>query len=488
VTPQKLGKIIFVFDERLSRQKTSALMRTVNAIRQFADVRFVNANVTEEELLAQLGSPNPTSPQLVMAPWYRYTTWSKVEAFYGLTRTTGATFVGYHFGQLMPYELGEHPTHLRTILVDFANLRTSELTLLMRSLLVDTRRTGLSPLMEAFPNTPIYYESWFDQQGLGTKIDTLLDLPEIARTDWITRASAFRITMGALWSLIYEGGPGKSEFAQSLNGSQPRAYFQVAVNEHCAAFRLCYSMPSWTPKDAQQLFWYNPATPTAASQLLLRHTDFLRVHHISEVSDVEVVAGFFKGGPGEKYPDQVHTLWVEPISPRLIKEVPYDKESAEHPMLKPMPTEHSLASYRPPRVERDTGTDLQSPKDRQLAEALQQIRELKTTLLERDNLIKDLRTGGVGMSTPLPPPEGDELLEAFRDKYLQLSYEIRECEAQRQKLSETLGSELQAAMLKQKVAQLSKIQEGWVRKLAETLKLYQEEKAERLKSFNSRAA
>lgn len=477
--PKKLGKIYFVFDERLSRQKTSALMRSVNQIRTFAEVQFMNGSVTEEELIKQLGTPNPNTPQLIMAPWYRYLAWSKVEAFYGLTRSSGSTFVGYHFGQLMPYELGQHPEYLRTILIDFANLRMSETSLLLRSLLVDTHRTGVLPLMEAAPNPSVYYENWFDQQGLGIKIDTLLSLPEIAKSEWMKRSSALRISLGALWSLVYEEGPGKSEFVQSLTGAKPKAYFQVAVNDQCLALRLCYSMPNWTPKDVQQVFWSNPSAPSAAAQLLLRHTDFLRIHHVTEVSDVEIVAGFFKSDCAEKYPDQVHTLWVEPVSPKLVSEVPYDTGSPDRPYLKPMPVAVGLAAYKPPKVEVDTGGN---PKDRQLAEALQQIRELKTMLKEREDLIHELKTGGIGTAPPLPLPGGEELLEAFQERYVETSHEIRKCEIHLAELEATRGSELELMMLRQKMTQLARLQENWIRKLAETLKLYQEEKAERLAS------
>ena len=135
MTPsKKLGKITFVYDERLSRQKTTALTRVINALRQIAEIQLVKGSVSEDELLKSL---EQSVPHLILAPWYRYVSWSKIEAFYGLVRTSGPTFAGYHFGQLLPYELGAHPEHLRAILIDFAHSTLPETLLLIRSLIQD---------------------------------------------------------------------------------------------------------------------------------------------------------------------------------------------------------------------------------------------------------------------------------------------------------------------------------------------------------------
>src|SRR5579859_558845 len=140
----KLPTIAFVFDERLSRQRGAILTRIVNSIRQYAKIELISGKISEEELLKKLEN---AQYDLVLAPWYRYLAWSKIEGFYGLTRTSGPTFAGYFCESILPYELGEQADHYRAILLDFCNLDVAAIRLLMKSLLADARRTGILPLL-----------------------------------------------------------------------------------------------------------------------------------------------------------------------------------------------------------------------------------------------------------------------------------------------------------------------------------------------------
>src|SRR3954469_16598766 len=127
----RMRTIAFVVDERLSRQRGAILTRVVNSLRTFAKIELIGGRISEDELVQRLEA-QPFD--LVLAPWYRYLSWSKVEGFFGLTRSSGPTFAGYFCESILPYELGEQAEHFRAILLDFCNLDTHAIKLLVRSL------------------------------------------------------------------------------------------------------------------------------------------------------------------------------------------------------------------------------------------------------------------------------------------------------------------------------------------------------------------
>lgn len=462
--PNKIGQITFVLDERLSREKQSLLARTVNALRPFADLKMESGSITETELLKKLeGAP----PGLVLAPWYRYLAWSKVEALYGLTRTSGPTFAGYFCEPVLPYELGETADHLRAILLDFGTSTPAEVALLIKSLMVDTQRAGIKPLLDA--NAPIYTEAWFASAGQGSRMDTVLALPEIAgNPDWAKRAAAIRICLSALWSLVYEEGPGKSEFQQAITASSPKAYFQLGADRRCLAMRLCYTMPMWGPKEALAAFWPQVDRPSSAPQLLRRHADLVRVHRIPENNDIEVTIGFFATAGAERAPESIHTLWVEPLSASVVLEVPFQAPGAEGSsvQLRPLPgapsNEISLNQGKARELERNA------------SETAQKIQELKREIAARDNLIRELRTGGVGTAMPIPPPDAESLLEAFQEKYFEAKYQIRQFELQILDLEERKGSRMEIDALRNRMDILLAREQGWVQRLTAALEIYRE--------------
>jgi hypothetical protein len=459
----RLGKITVLNDNRLSRQKATALTRILNTFRQYAEVRLLDGNLDEDQFLAKM---EENRGSLFLLPWYRYLSWSKVEAYYGLTRTSGPTIAGYHFGGLTVPEIGV-PDHLRAILVDFAGPSPSDVARVVRSLLVDTQRSGILPLLDS-KGTHVYFEDWMDQQGLGHRIDAITNIPEIGKTDWMQRAGAIRIALGALWSLIYEEGPGKSEFAQTLTATQAKACFQVGASSHCLAFRLVYSMPTWSPKDALGFFWPNVERPGSPAQLLRRYCDFVRVHRVADTPDIEVVVAFFKSAPAERFPGSVQTFWVEPLAARLIQEVPYERPSASAPNLKPLA---SAIPARPDEVQN-------AVKERTINELTVQVKELRRALREREIKIEELKAGGVGAPQP-PPADADSLLNAFLDRFYSAHVRTQELQDKIRILSAApfhpqkpgdiaqLERQVQLALVKE---------EEWIKKLADALRAYAEDR------------
>jgi hypothetical protein len=476
----RTGSIAFVVDDRLSREKGAILTRVVNSMRAYARVDLIRGSLTEEELIRKLEAQTYS---LVLAPWYRYLAWSRVEAFYGLTRTSGPTFAGYHCEPLMPYEMGEEADHLRAIVLDFSAGGTQEIGVLVRALMQDTRRAGIRPLLEA--STPVYCENWSVSQGLGHRMDAILQLPDIAHTEWAKRGGAIRILLSALWSLVYEEGPGKSEFNQAISATHPRAYFALGADRGALALRLCYSMPC-SPKDVLRMFWPSGKAPASPAQLLFRYADLLRVHSVAGTQDLEVVAALLPGAGSQSFHGHVQNLWLEPIAANLVKEVPFELPSPEAKWLKALPAPVAPAAPGDAAAAQTAAKKEAEPtaerfKDRFIFEAAVKIRKLKAQLAERDELIRELKAGGVGVPAPLPPPDAESLLEAFQDRYFEARHLIRKFEDEIAALEAKPGGATSAAAtaLKQKMDVLAAREASWLRKISATLEEFRRARAER---------
>lgn len=432
--------------------------------RQFAEVRLLDGSLDEDQFLVKM---EENQGSLFLIPWYRYLSWSKAEAFYGLTRTTGPTIAGYHFGGLTVDDLGT-PEHLRTILIDFAGPSPSDVAHIVRTLFVDSDRSGILPILDYKTKSTVYCENWMDQYGLGHRIDALMNIPEIGKTDWMTRSGAIRIVMGALWSLIYEEGPGKSEFAQSLTSGQPKAWFQVGATSNCLAFRLVYSVPTWSPKDALGTFWPSNERPGSPAQLLRRYADFVRVHRIADSQDIEVVAAFYKAAPADRAPGNVQTLWIEPIAARLVEEAPFEKPGPDRPHLK------NLALAIPTRPD-EVHT---AAREKAMGDLALQIKELRKALRDREAKIEELRMGGVGAAQPAPV-DADGLLEAFLERFYSAHVKAQELQDKIRELAESPFSPNKStdiAHLERQVQTLQAKEEAWIKKLAEALRYYADER------------
>jgi hypothetical protein len=490
------GVIAIMVDERLSRERGAILTRIINSLRQFTKVELLGGSITEDQLIKKMET---TNYDLVLLPWYRYLSWSRAEAFWGLTRTSGPTLAGYFCEQLLPYEIGEHAEHLRGIFLDFANLQTGEVHTIFKSLYKDVHRSGIKPLID--PDAKIYVEHWYGNQGLGTRIDSVLGLSEFQDPAWAKRTSAMRICLSALWSLIYEDGPGKTEFNQLTTANVPKAYFQIAADREVAVFRLGYSLPNSSSKDAIAVFWPNPKLPAAPAQLLLKYADFVRVHSVAGTNDIEVVVGFFPSAVAEQAHGQVHTLWVEPIAANLFTEPFFEAPGPNSPRLRPLP--HGSAYVKDPRdnniravnspgsaanqnsgpilrpstgaanqnsglVPRPVTTTTAATEEQPTAKII----ELLSIIQKREATIQELKSGGVSTAQPLAPPDPESLPEAFQERYFDAKYQIRQLELEIVALEKRNATPEEINNLKQKMAALANREASWIRKLASTIETF----------------
>lgn len=454
-----LGTIAFIVDERISRDRTQILARVITALRTEAQVEVLSSGgTTEDDFLKRLKTQKYN---LVLAPWYLYLKWSRVEAALGSRRSSGTAFAGYYADLTTPAEIGPCPGGLRQILLDFVHLQPAEALLLIRALALETHRSGIRPLLA--PGTRIYCENWWRNQGAGPRLDAVTGLAELGQHEWRKRAGSIRVALLALWSLIFEEGPGKNDAPAGPAPKAPRAHFQIGVDAQCLALRLCYAQPGSSSREDVAEFWPDDTRPSAASQLLLRHADFVRIHHVADRPEIEIVAGFLASAPSEKAPKYCRTLWIDPIGPQLVHEAFQEAPGPAAPHLRLLPVA-SLGEQRPKPVDSDSKN-----KDRFMFEAAVKIREFKKALEEKEEQIRELRSGGVGTAPPLPPPETEDLLEAFQERYFDAKFQIRQLELKVADAEKNGASPQELAALQQKIAALANREKAWIKKIAQTI-------------------
>jgi predicted nucleic acid-binding Zn-ribbon protein len=441
----------FVTDPCLSREKTQIALRALNSLRNFAEIRYYPGTLSEDDLVDRL---KRETLDLLMVPWHAYLHYQKIEAQFGLTRTHGPTMVGYFAEDVSPFEIQEEDHHFRAILVDLNRLATTEASTVLRSLLRDSTRWGLRPLMTS--GTALHFESWTAQVGMGFRIDTVLNLNEIANSHWVKRANAVRVLISALWSLIFDNGPGKADRARSGADRTSRAYFEIGVDAHCLGFRLCYSEPGWKVKDVLHQFWPGALTPSAAGQILFQYSDLLRVHVDPDSSEIEIVCALFPSGPSERATDILHTLWIEPISNMTRLERFSESPETEEHFHKPLVTHHAL-----------------------IGNAAEKIEELKKQVEAKDKEIDDLRSKGTTRENVFIYPsglDGEQLIDLVNRRLAEIKAKIKSANSQFQALRQDRDEELkEAGRLMKELRELQAQQKGWIARLTEIVDGYHQQ-------------
>lgn len=443
----------FVTDPTLSREKTQIALRAVNALRSYADVRYYPGNLTEEDLVQRVSKE---SFDLLLVPWHNYLRYQKLEAHFGLTRMHGPTVVGYFAEDLSPNELQEEDHNFRAILVDLNRLATEEAATIIKSLLRDSTRWGLKPLLQ--PANFLHYETWNAQVGLGFRIDSILELNEIASSHWSKRSNTIRILTSALWSLIFDNGPGKADRGKMGSEKPPRGYFEVSADSHGLGLRLCYVEPGWKVKDVLHQFWPGALTPSTAGQILLQYADFVRVHVDPENSEIEVTVMLYPSAPAERANDSLRTLWIEPLSHLTrLERFTESPETQEH-YHKPLITNHDL-----------------------IGRAAEKIDRLKKEITDKTGEIQNLKSkGNVSENIFIYPAglNGDQLLELFNRRVTESKMKIKSLQSQISMLRKDKNEDrLEATRLMQEIRELAAAQKSWIAKISETVENYQKAQA-----------
>lgn len=453
-----LGKIGIVQDDRASRERTRNIGRIADMLRRYAYVDLLRADSQEDEVASRLQSEGY---RLILAPWHKYVHWQKLEGILGLTRTQGPDMLGY-FAE--PSGFSEIAADVRpgnrASFLDFSQLSPAEAALLILAHGRDETRSGIRSFHSQ--DTPVYTENWYAPNPLGARLDVVTGLPEV-KEHWASRNNPLRICLVALWSLIYEEGPGKGDMGQT--GNAPKASFQIAASQKSLTLRLCFNMPNWKPTDTVKNFWPGTGGPQSAAQLLLRNADFVRVLNVADTPGIELVAGFLPSASGENAASGSSTLIVSPIAPNWVSETPFESPGPDAPHLKLLPAVGDIAPKpaTPPRSEKERH------KDKLLMEAAVKMKEMKAALAEREEMIRDLKSGGVGTAQPLPPPDAEGLLEAFRERYYDAKYEIQEFQSRIDGMEAQGAEKHEIEKLRVRMNALIRREKEWIRMIADTL-------------------
>ncbi|MGK5086679.1 hypothetical protein WDW86_03920 [Bdellovibrionota bacterium FG-2] len=424
-------------------ENNAELPRLIQILSRKFDVDVFSSQSSEEALMVEFSRKTYA---LILAPADCYLRWSRVEAHYGITRTSGPTFAGYFTAPLISTGSRRASSAHRVILMDFTQDLPERHAHWIGVLAKDSNRAGMSPLFLNKP-PPFYSENWMAQEEQDSRFEQLLRLPEIAESHWKSLANAMRVCLGAVWGWVYDEGA-------AVVSSAPKVFFQFAANSDLLVFRFLLSCQGLKPTQVVESFWPGNHAPDSFPVLLATHADVVRVHPFAESPFVELTLGFFPKTTRQISRGMCRNFWVEPLDPALLQEPQFvaSENLSRYPQLRAFPFNSvSNAKVQQTRI-------LQT-----------QVQGLIQKLSEREALIRELRSGGVGTPTQLPPPDAVGLLEAFRGHYFQIENELRGLEVELQELQKSAPNSREVSHFEHKILALTQKEELLLHCLAETM-------------------
>ena len=369
--------ILVLPDATIGRERQALLAKTWALLKNLGPLTLLSAKTTENQLLELMKEQRP---RLVLLPWQQYLAWARVEAFFGLTRTSGPTVAGYFAVPIERQEIGALTPFHRAILLDFASTNPVERWRLVNALVHEDLRSGIRPLVG--PKATLHFEDWLGSHPPGATLDSLIALPSLRQAPWKSRLPAVQLLTLALWNIAFEQGRAlaRGDWLTKMHAARVRAYFEIAMDSECLALRLCFQQTPNTSKTILRDFWpeATEAPPSDFRQVLLQHADFLRVHPISDMTEVEFVAGLLRSAPAHRRPGELRSLWIEPLAMNLVSEVPTLRAPSRRSHEKPLP----------PLADAGAAADAAGRHDRR-------IEWLEREIAERDSRIAELLAGGI---------------------------------------------------------------------------------------------
>lgn len=451
-------EIAIVLDEKAPRERLHALQSKINSIRHDCTVQTFRGDTSDEVLFELL---QKKKYDLILAPWYRYVTWKKLEILLGSTRVSGTTLGGYFSQPVKRAELlSLRPDLNRVLLLDFVDLSNGELRRVVNSLSNEKHRLGIRSLLDG--GSTIYTDTWTTHFEIGERMGEILSIPEFENSGWGNRATEIRIAMIALWNLVYREGPGKGAFYEASSLSQAKAFFQLGMDSSCLAFRLFFATSGWRAKDSIISYWPTEEPQFEGISLLAQYSDFLKVHTIAENNKIEIVACFFQSAPSRKKHDHVNGIWIEPITEKLLFDRPDTAVGPKAPYLKHL---------RDAQVTTDKKGDASpaAPRNDLVHRAYAQVHDLKALLNQKESFIKELKQGGVGTNFKPQKMDGDTLLDQFRTKFQATRHTIRQMELELSLLYQRQASDLEIQALRNRLKELIVMEQNWVLELQNIL-------------------
>jgi hypothetical protein len=467
MTEEKVPHILFIFDDQAGRERKSALTQILYGLRGSARTTVLTGVQIEDEVLHKL---QMQGYDLVLVPLRYYAHWQRIEALFGLNRTSGPTVSAYFIEPTLPGQLPAQLAYLRAICLDFARITPSEAAILIRALAIDSRRSGLAPLLTS--GTPIYFDVWTQTRESGSHFDSIFGLKEWNQSEWSRHNHSLRVALAHLWSFVFDQGAARSTLTDSQGTQIPRAWFQVAFQPNVLLVRLLAAVPDGSAKAVLNSFW--PKSTEASRRDPAIHglrssTDFLRVHSIAETGELEITLGWLPSRPSLEYPDEQHTLWIEPLSQKKFKEPPYLTPS-DDPRLKPLRVAPGATDN--PAIRRARSENLEAKfktQERLIVMQQTKLSQLRRLADDQEMLIKELRRGGVGAPQRFEAPDAPALLDALKARLREAGDQIRTLHARARQTLEVSPTSLENEALRKRLETLLAQDRAWTSRLNELL-------------------
>ncbi len=296
---ERRDHLLFMLDERLSKEKTARLSQLVNSFHAFSQVFVVEPNATQEDLLKRLAARDY---RLVLLPWNRYLEWRRVEAFFGSPRPGAPRVAGYFSDPVAAAELMIRPSYLRCILLDFSQPSLARSAQLVWSLMYEQRPPKLAD--STAPEARVYEGDWHVSEAKAA--DNVIDLPEFAENGWAERANEVREVIQSMWSVAFE-----------LQGDTQSSQARFEVGFESGRMRLKVRFPTEAPlnlRDIVGAYWPSKtAIPSDAIRALLALADSLRVHPSHDLSELDLTVELSQVRNERKTEETLGTLWIETL-------------------------------------------------------------------------------------------------------------------------------------------------------------------------------
>lgn len=466
-----LPQVLFIFDEKATRERKSMLTQLVYGLRGLVKVTLLSGTSTEQAVLKKLESE---SFDLILLPLRNYFEWNKLEAAFGMSRTSGPTIAAYFIEKTTLQDLPHQVPFIRAIVLDFHRMIPAEAGTIVRALASDKTRSGLAPLLQK--DTPIYYDIWTQTREMGIHFDALLGTKEWQETEWREATHTLRVALCHAWSFLFDARAAKSELVGAQGGKIARAYFQAAFQSNLLAIRIIAQVPSLTAKSVIDQFWPTFAHASSPVRGMLEQADVVRVHAIQETQDLELTLLWLPTRPSRDYPHELRTLWIEPLSQSCFVEPPF-LTSADDPKLKPLTARDRGKEQRAPGNEGDV---LARPSDRALLELQYKMQTLRNQVADQEELIRELRAGGIGQSFRLEMPDAPALIDALEERFSQAHSHLNTmCERARALQNQNNQSPQESEALRLKITEMSDRLADSAGRLALLLKEYKRLRDER---------
>lgn len=376
--------IAWVMDERLDADATKTVSKLHVSLKQTCDVQTIPGTLSQESVVELM---EKTKFQLVVLPWYKYLAWKKVEAFYGLTRTSGPTVAAYCVEAIDPKNIPDLPDYPRFYLFDLMKYTVSENTKLIQALIEPKTRAGIKPFLRS--TTPIYFYQWDGKEHTSLMLEGWFELPEFVGP-WKDRRHAIATAIGGVRDFVFS-----TEVSKSGN---PFVHF--ACEPELAIVRIGTLLATAPNNQTIHSFWLKTKSQLAHMSTASRYSDFMRVQWSSSPHQIEITLFFFQSKPSERAQSpHVKATWLEPVSHDLF---------AQESLL----ISKSEGVYKAlPEI-----TFLNMGDARTAGVGENKIQTLQKQLLERDQLIRDLKSGGVSQPMKSGLPDLEDLAEAVKER------------------------------------------------------------------------